>query len=354
MCAVCYSSAQSFEWQLPLDGDRLTAIGIEWMEPTPTIMGGDIVWDFSHAIETGERPIIRYRNFGDTLLVRYDGGIQHVYSLREDTLRQTGRESVTTRLRDTCAAIVFRLPLCVGDSLTSPFYYDGNYCGINALTWKGMMTVVVGTPGTLILPTDTIAGVAPVRVDRIGVMRLSRGPEDETIAATDTLTRCMSRRWLWYDGEHRYPLAVCEQVTHSAPDGTDLSQVQTSRIAPPDLQDYELPRQSHGRTKAPIVPGQHQSVGGEGGKLMNARLSDVSVSMNGESVQIDYSVIGEEALVEAVLCDIQGRVYSSMPRHRAQQGAHHHSLSVAGLPDGNYIVCVAAGEQRVTRHFTIP
>ena len=79
MCAVCYSSAQSFEWQLPLDGDRLTAIGIEWMEPTPTIMGGDIVWDFSHAIETRERPIIRYRNFGDTLLVRYDGGIQHVY-----------------------------------------------------------------------------------------------------------------------------------------------------------------------------------------------------------------------------------------------------------------------------------
>lgn len=66
ICAARGEVLKTIHW--PHNGDRVTKSHYEFVEmPTDTI-----VWDFSHAIETGDSHDMRWMNFGDSLLVRIE------------------------------------------------------------------------------------------------------------------------------------------------------------------------------------------------------------------------------------------------------------------------------------------
>ena len=81
----------TFDGHVPRHGDRVTTIEVESLG-TESSVSDQTVWDFSHAVATGSRPVVRYANWGDTLVVRYDCDRQFVYGLCGDSVRCVGQE----------------------------------------------------------------------------------------------------------------------------------------------------------------------------------------------------------------------------------------------------------------------
>lgn len=83
-CPVAFVARTQVAYQAhcPHDGDRVMKTAYEWLDmPSDTT-----VWDMSHVVETGESREMRWRVIDDSLLTRVEGGTQHHYRLRGDTL----------------------------------------------------------------------------------------------------------------------------------------------------------------------------------------------------------------------------------------------------------------------------
>ena len=86
----------------PHNGDRVTKSHYEFVEmPTDTT-----VWDFSHAIETGESHDMRWMNLGDSLLVRIERGSQYTYTMHSDSLLWRSQENALLGVRDSVAPML--------------------------------------------------------------------------------------------------------------------------------------------------------------------------------------------------------------------------------------------------------
>ena len=88
----------TFDVHVPRHGDRVTTIEVDGLG-TESSVADQMVWDFSHAVETGSRPVVLYANWGDTLVVRYDHDRQFLYGLWGDSLVSLGQEYAFAGLR---------------------------------------------------------------------------------------------------------------------------------------------------------------------------------------------------------------------------------------------------------------
>lgn len=341
----------TFDCHVPRHGDRVTTIEVESLS-TESSVSDQTVWDFSHAVATGSRPVVRYANWGDTLVVRYDRDRQFVYGLCGDSVRCVGQEYAFAGLRDTLRAHVLRYPLSLGDSVSSPFHLEGDYCHSNALFWSGTLTTVADALGTLILPDDTITDALRVRQVREGAVWIGRGLDRPSFVEVEGLPLCRQERFLWYSSRSRYPVAEVETETFLSSGGDVVREMSTSRLCPPSLQEYELepPRCSRPRSAPPVSTASGSSSGGD---LLAARISEIEVNVEGSQAVFSYSLIDGDGTVEALLCDSQGRVYGSMPPRVEPSGRHCHSLSTEGLPSGTYLISVRTGNDRAVRHFIV-
>ncbi len=88
----------TFDGHVPRHGDRVTTIEVDGLV-TESSDSDRMVWDFSHAVETGSRPVVLYANWGDTLVVRYDHDRQFLYGLWGNSLFCLGQEYAFAGLR---------------------------------------------------------------------------------------------------------------------------------------------------------------------------------------------------------------------------------------------------------------
>ena len=332
---------------LPMGNDRFSKWQTEWLAPGAA--GDSAVWDFSQAIVTDEHHRVMYLAFGDTALVRFEGGGQYIYSISGDTVLWLGYENPTTKAVDSIPPLVMRFPMNYGDSIVTPLYFSGDYCGNNALALKGVYHLSADGRGTLILPDDTVPDVIRLRIEYTAKVKIDRDMDMTPISENDTLMTKTVTAWRWYSSYYRYPLAESILSVYLDPQGNEARRHEVSYIFTPDAQEYALensPRRMLANMQGYGTGGGH--LPGLGNDTTGGSLENLSASYSGTAVMLDYDISGENVQTEAVLTDLQGRVYGSIARHNAESGHQSERMQCGVLPVGDYLLSVNVNGERST------
>ncbi len=331
---------------LPMGGDSFSKWQAEWLEPGAA--GDSAVWNFSQVIVNDEHHRVTYLALGDTALVRFEGGTQYTYSVSGDSLLWLGYENYTTKAIDSIPPLVMRFPLNYGDSIVTPLYFQGDYCGNNALALKGAYRVAADGRGTLILPDDTVPDVMRLRTEYTVKVKIDRDIDMAPISENDTLMTKTVSAWRWYSSDYRYPLAESIRSVYLDPQGNEARRHEVSYIFTPDAQEYALensPRlmlanmQGHG-----LGDGNVHNGSGHGSMSL---VDNVSVTCDANGVHVTVNRIESapgDGGISVVLSDQLGRVWHSLTGHFADGGQWSGDIPTSGLPSGNYVLHVKNGE----------
>ena len=332
---------------LPLGNDSFNKWQTEWLEPGTA--SDSAVWDFSQAIVRSEHHPVLYLSFGDSALVRFEGGVQYSYTVCGDSVLWMGYENPTTKAGDSIPPLAMRFPMDYGDSIATPLYFKGDYCGNNALAMNGMHKTIADGLGTLILPDDTIRKVMRIRTEYTAKVKIDRSMNMNPISENDTLLSKTVTAWRWYSSDYRYPLAESIRSVYLDPQGNEARRHEVSYIFTPDAQEYALensPRLMLANMQGYGTGGGH--LPGLGNEVTGGSLENLSASYSGTAVTLDYDISGEGAQTEAVLTDLQGRVYGSIARHNAAAGRQNEQIQCGTLPVGDYLLSVNVNGERTT------
>lgn len=307
------------------------------------------VWDFSHAVETGEQHEMRWANLGDTLLVKIEEGFQSTYKLSGGTLFWNSYETPLLCVRDSVAPVDALTAVSSGASISSPLYFRGSYCGNHAVDVSGFQSTAVSKPGLLILPNDTVEHVSCVTTTKECLMRVSESRTDVPIhEGADSLLREVEVTMQWYSPLYRYPLA--ENVSTAYYRGQEqLSRSEQTYLCSPDEQEYSLgtlcvpdPQLKKDLLERSSLAG---GTAGQGSPLA----SRVTIEKDGGRVDVMIDGLGNGASEFTVmLCDVQGRVY----QYQKGRASERISMDTGSLNAGYYFIEVSDGSEVTTKGFT--
>ncbi len=337
---------------LPMNGDRVDRQRVEAVEVGAR--GQEAIWDMSHALVVEDGCTMRFFNSGDSVVARVEGRHQYVYEIKGDSVLLRSQETALSNLADSLPALKMVFPLTFGDSISSPIYYRGKYCGNNAIATAGIYSMVVDGEGTLILPDDTIRNVLRIHERFDTKMSVSPWAKEVVISAdNDSLMRHVCDTYSWYSSDFRYPLA---QITKdSFYNGANMTREdETAYLCPPATQLYALGdvRQQR-QMQTPQTP---NNIGGYGyNSYSNHNMNDKmladkanAVAINVAKGHIDVTIPTNSGMIsEVILSDLQGRVYGS------SKGKIAHSFDTSRLPQGAYLLYVNDGENVRTERINV-
>lgn len=340
---------------LPMNGDQIDRQRVEAIDAG--VRGREAVWDMSHAIVVEDGCAMRFFNSGDSVVARIEGKQQFVYEIKGDSVLLRSQETALSCLSDSLPALKMVFPLAYGDSICSPVYYRGKYCGNNAIATAGIYSMVVDGEGTLILPNDTVRNVLRIHERFDEKVNVSPWAKARIISADDeSLLRHVRDTYSWYSCDFRYPLA---QITKdSFYNGASLTRVEEKAyLCTPETQLYALGdvRQQR-QMQAPQNP---NILGGYGynpyndfsnSNMNNQMLVDKTnaVAINAGNGHVDVTTPANGGMnAEVILSDLQGRVYGS------SRGKVAHSFDTSRLPQGAYLLYVNDGENVRTERINI-
>lgn len=318
----------------PNHGDRVMKTHYEYVD----VQADTTIWDFSHAIETGDSHEMRWINLGDTLLVKIEQGVQSIYQLHTDSLFWNGYETPLVCVHDSVAPIDVLTAIANNRSISTPVYFHGSYSGNHAIDMSGAQTILISGPGTLILPNDTLENICCVTTTTDCLVRVSEKKCDTPINdVSDCSLREVDIINQWYSPVYRFPLA--ENVSHEyyAANKT-LQKSEITYLCAPDEQEYALGVLCDPETMLRNSIGNgtnsgHRAVG------TNSSLSDcVTVIQNCD--RIDVSVNGlsnSNGELSVLLCDVQGRVWH-FRNGNVDEGCWKCVIATSPLPPGYYLL----------------
>lgn len=338
-----------------MNGDQIDRQRVEAIDAS--VRGREAVWDMSHAILVEDGCALRFFNSGDSVVARIEGKQQFVYEIKGDSVLLRSQETALSCLSDSLPALKMVFPLAYGDSICSPVYYRGKYCGNNAIATAGIYSMVVDGEGTLILPNDTVRNVLRIHERFDEKVNVSPWAKARIISADDeSLLRHVRDTYSWYSCDFRYPLA---QITKdSFYNGASLTRVEEKAyLCTPETQLYALGdvRQQR-QMQAPQNP---NILGGYGynpytdfsnSNMNNQMLVDKTnaVAINAGNGHVDVTTPANGGMnAEVILSDLQGRVYGS------SRGKVAHSFDTSRLPQGAYLLYVNDGENVRTERINI-
>lgn len=338
-----------------MNGDQIDRQRVEAIDAS--VRGREAVWDMSHAILVEDGCAMRFFNSGDSVVARIEGKQQFVYEIKGDSVLLRSQETALSCLSDSLPALKMVFPLAYGDSICSPVYYRGKYCGNNAIATAGIYSMVVDGEGTLILPNDTVRNVLRIHERFDEKVNVSPWAKARIISADDeSLLRHVRDTYSWYSCDFRYPLA---QITKdSFYNGASLTRVEEKAyLCTPETQLYALGdvRQQR-QMQAPQNP---NILGGYGynpytdfsnSNMNNQMLVDKTnaVAINAGNGHVDVTTPANGGMnAEVILSDLQGRVYGS------SRGKVAHSFDTSRLPQGAYLLYVNDGENVRTERINI-
>lgn len=339
-------SRSTIHW--PHHGDRVTKTHYEYVDvPVDTT-----IWDFSHAIESGDRHEMRWINLGDTLLVKIEQGVQSVYQLHDDTLFWNGYENALLCVRDSIAPIDALNTLVNGCGISSPLCFHGSYSGNHAIDMIGNYSVEISEYGTLILPDDTVENVLCITATKNCLERVSEHKKEAPIHEdSDSLLREIEVVKRWYSPLYRYPLA--ENVTCAYySNQVLLQQSEMTYLCSPEEQEYSLGILYDPETFLRNAIGYDANSNSNYGILnTNSSLADL-VSVLQEQDNIIISINGgnnDNNKYKVLFCDVQGHVF----HYSSIDGCGSISINTGKLRTGVYLIAIACGDKVETTKITI-
>lgn len=354
LCIIAVSAfaetSSTIHW--PHHGDRVIKTHYEYVDvPSDTT-----VWDFSHAIETGDCHEMRWINLGDTLLVKIEQGVQSVYQLHDDTLFWNGYENALLCVRDSIAPIDAFNALVSACGVTSPLYFKGSYSGNHAIDMIGNYSVELSEYGTLILPNDTVENVLCITATKNCLERVSEHKKEAPIhEVNDSLLREVEIVKRWYSPMYRYPLAENVSCGYYS-NQVLLQQSEMTYLCSPEEQEYSLGILYDPESFLRNAIG-YDANSNYGILNNNCSLADL-VSVLQEQDNIIISINGgnsdsnggnsdsdggnsdsDKYLV--LLCDVQGHVF----HHSTIDGCGSISINTGSLSSGVYLIAIACGDK---------
>lgn len=356
ICAGENLFSNSVHW--PSDGDKVTKTHYEYVDAA----NDTLVWDFSAAIETGGTHIMQWVNIGDSIIVKSELGSQSTYVIKGDSVIWNAYENPLLDLRDSGSLVIGRLKSPQGE-LTSPFCFQGTFCGNNHVSSEGTLSMRVSSRGTLILPNDTIEDAIKVTRRTEGVMHVANG---KIPVANDEADRNMALNHVvvidrWYAPGFKYELA--ENISDRYYVNDELvKETCATFLCPPDEQEYSIGafRAPDGtKSRHPERPDRRRKENDPNG--IPKRLAD-NISINHGGNVIDVALRGEgplntenapEIAVSGILCDQLGRIWRTFSGSCGVEDAWHTQISTDGLPQGNYILYLSIGEEAMAHKLII-
>ena len=349
---------------LPRPGDRLVKQQVDYKAPGGKGVG--VVWDFSDQTPLNDHYELNYRSLdvhSDTL-VGTEHRTMYYYHLRGDSLYSLGYENPTTLITYRKPETLLVFPFTYGRTFTDYFEGTGSYCSRLDIHVQGKSQVTADASGMLVLPGgDTLRHVLRVHHRKRMVESMEPFTPGSSLRA-DTVPFVLDRdsidwylandssslqvdTWRWYAEGYRYPVfesvegSVCRQ-------GSESPYFATSFYYPPHEQYYALDDDSDNRERRDGFVEKEYSVSngngedGNGKDYSDERISyGISIDAQGE-LKIDY-LLNESADVLIGLYDLQGRQLSDVRRQEKPVGRYTETLSLAGFPDGEYLLRLVVG-----------
>ena len=349
---------------LPRPGDRLVKQQVDYKAPGGKGVG--VVWDFSDQTPLNDHYELNYRSLdahSDTL-VGTEHRTMYYYHLRGDSLYSLGYENPTTLITYRKPETLLVFPFTYGRTFTDCFEGTGSYCSRLDIHVQGKSQVTADASGMLVLPGgDTLRHVLRVHHRKRMVESMDPFTPGSSLRA-DTLPLILNRdsidwylandssslqvdTWRWYAEGYRYPVfesvegSVCRQ-------GSESPYFATSFYYPPHEQYYALDDDSDNRERRDgLVEKEYFVSNGNGGDGDGKDYCDecisygISIDAQGE-LKIDY-LLNESADVLIGLYDLQGRQLSDVRRQEKPVGRYTETLSLAGFPDGEYLLRLVVG-----------
>lgn len=348
ICIIAVSAfaetSSTIHW--PHHGDRVTKTHYEYVDvPSDTT-----IWDFSHAVETGDRHEMRWINLGDTLLVKIEQGVQSVYQLQDDTLFWNGYENALLCVRDSIAPVDALNAVVNGCGASSPLYYKGSYSGNHAIDMIGNYSVGISEYGTLILPNDTVENVLCITATKSCLERVSEHKNEIPIHEdNDSLLREVEILKRWYSPLYRYPLAENVSCGYYS-NQVLLQKFEMTYLCSPEEQEYALVLLGtpESLSRKGIEQGSNGTLPGISGSSNLADRVSITQSRNQIDVMINQSGTDNKEFV-VLLCDVQGHVFQSSK----QRASGIISFNKGNLNAGVYIIEVANGNDIVSKRIYV-
>ena len=325
----------SVHW--PANGDKVTKTHYEFVDmPIDTT-----VWDFSHAIESGESHEMRWINLGDSVLVRLEQGSQSTYSYRNDTITINSFENALFGMRNNIAPVVLHAGFpCIGDSVISHFESSGKYCGNNAVDFSGLLILRNLGSGTLILPNDTLTNVIRIRQILNGILTVS--PHNYPTNNDDNHGNLLQHTILkdrWFSPDFKYELVENTTSTYSS-GGQMLKQLSATYICCPDQQNHSLGSSISIKTPQHNSPSNRETY--KSGQFPHL-IENIHVSAGNDAITITFNDLRSlcpDVKTSLILSDQLGRIWSSHHFDGPASLQYQNSIPISGLPAGNYILYI--------------
>lgn len=319
----------------PHHGDRVMKTHYEYVD----VPADTAIWDFSHAIETGDRHEMLWINLGDSVLVKIEEGAQSIYQLYDDSLFWNGYENALLCVRDSIAPIDALNVLATGCGVSSPLYFHGSYSGNHAVDMAGSQSILISQTGTLVLPNDTVGSVCCLTTVKDCLVRISENKIDLPIDnVADSLLRVVEVIHQWYSPMYRFPLA--ENVARGFyADNKLLQKTEKTYLCTTDEQEYALGRLYTPETM--LRNGIGNDVNSSHGSVIgsNSSFADcVTVRQNSDRIDVSANGLGNgNELVSVLLCDVQGHVWHSHSGN-TRDGYWQHEITTSALSPGYYLL----------------
>ena len=341
----------------PREGDCIIKQQVKCRSPGPK--GENVIWDFSEQDLVNENYKLKYitpKTLSDSIV-----GIEHrtmyYYQSITDSLLLLGYENPTTWIRYREPETLLIFPFSYGHSFTDYFDGMGNYCNRLGIHIQGKSIVTADATGGMILPDgDTLRNVLRIYTIKKVVEKtkfVSEKSKNDTIPFVlchDSIdfhlandSDCLEiSTWRWYADGYRYP--VFETIKSMAyRSGKCYEHFTTSFYYPPYGQSYDLNDDLENQLRRERVDeeGINRLWGtverGKGRRYEDEHVIYSFYMDETGNLQLNY-FLEEDAKVEVMLYDFQGRQLLRSNIGLLQKGSYQDRLSFNIYPSGEYLL----------------
>jgi len=309
---------------LPHVGDSIVKQQVDYIDPG--IPGKNIDWDFRSVKPVNEFYNLRYQSSPDDSLqlTGIEHGTVYRYLLQGDTLLHIGFENSTTLMKYIKPELKIRFPFHLGDTISSWFEGEGEYCHRIALSVAGKTTITADATGTLYTPL----GLTFNNVLRVKCLR-------EYFQTGIDSVKMYLESYAWYAQGNRYPVFETIRTSTQKMGKKDTEQKVASFFYPPAKQAELLADTSNW---AKVYESQELLTIDQ--ILSNCKLMPNPVQTE---LKIEYNLV-QDATISFVLCDNWGVVRNKTFPVAKQAGHYNETINMNGFIAGVYPLYISVDQ----------
>lgn len=318
------------------------------------LQGKNKVWSLEDMDLSSKTFKTKYTSAGDTLMA-VERGDRTYFSQDKGTVSIIGSENYMEQISYDMPETWLQFPMQQGDSVSGYFNGTGKYCDRLFMRRFGTYQTKADAAGKLVLPDgDTLRNVIRLHTERyVGMVaapidtmkyKIPAFTVDSIVRrlATDSV-RMREDVYRWYAEGYRYPILEAKTVIYGE---EKLSE--EMYYCPPEMQEQLAYDEENKQARTRL--GTEEATSDVNGDTDHHDSFRYSISRDEGSGTITVSYSSEsDVKVNALLANSLGYVY----RRASRSDGSAITLSYSGLPRGQYIIHITAGQDHYAEKFHV-